>query len=155
MKRTVLIVVLVVVAALAIVALLIQLVPYGRNHTNPPVVREPNWDSAQTRALAQRACFDCHSNETNWNHWYVNVAPFSWLVQRDVDEGRFHMNFSNWGAAHGGEEGGREHDDAGEMIMSGEMPPFQYLLMHPEAKLTDAEKQQLADGLSKLEMTMP
>ncbi len=85
--------------------LLIQLVPYGRNHTNPPVLQEPNWDSPQTRALAQRACFDCHSNETEWP-WYSHVAPVSWLVQRDVEEGREKVNFSTWGQ--GGAEEGEE-----------------------------------------------
>jgi hypothetical protein len=74
---------------------LIQLVPYGRDHTNPPVVAEPAWDSPQTRALAVRACFDCHSNETVWP-WYSNVAPASWLVQRDVDDGRRRLNWSEW-----------------------------------------------------------
>ncbi len=74
---------------------LLQLVPYGRNHTNPPVAAEPAWASAQTRALAVRACFDCHSNETTWP-WYSNVAPVSWLIQRDVDEGRRRLNFSEW-----------------------------------------------------------
>ena len=43
-----------------------QLVPYGRAHTNPPVIAEPAWDSPRTRELAARACFDCHSNETKW-----------------------------------------------------------------------------------------
>lgn len=62
---------------------LIQLVPYGRNHTNPQVQNEPNWDSPQTRELASTACFDCHSNETDWSRWYANVAPASWLVQRE------------------------------------------------------------------------
>ncbi|MRR33844.1 hypothetical protein EG829_03970, partial [bacterium] len=61
----------------------IQAVPYGRNHDNPPVVREPNWDSPETRGLAKRVCFDCHSNETVWP-WYTWVAPVSWLVYRDV-----------------------------------------------------------------------
>jgi mono/diheme cytochrome c family protein len=65
----------------------IQLVPYGRDHINPQVTQESRWDSARTRALAARACFDCHSNETVWP-WYSNVAPVSWLIQRDVDEGR-------------------------------------------------------------------
>ena len=54
-----------------------QLVPYGRDHSNPPVTAEPNWDSPETRALFKRACFDCHSNETVWP-WYAYVAPFSW-----------------------------------------------------------------------------
>jgi hypothetical protein len=59
-------------AALAGFAL-IQLVPFGRNHTNPPTTAEPRWDSPRTRALARRACFDCHSNQTTWR-WYSNVA---------------------------------------------------------------------------------
>lgn len=122
---------------------LIQLVPYGRNHTNPPIVNEPNWDSAQTRELAVRACFDCHSNETTWL-WYTNIAPFSWLSQNDVDEGRAHLNFSEWG------NGRRESERPGELIetiQEGSMPPFIYYPTHPNAKLTAAEKQQLIDGL--------
>ncbi len=125
-----------------VVFLLIQLVPYGRDHTNPPVVSEPNWDSQQTRDLAKRACFDCHSNETIWP-WYSNIAPISWLVYRDVAEGRQQFNFSEWQTSY--------LKDAGEfteIINEGEMPPFQYVLMHPDAKLTSAEKTQLINGLS-------
>jgi hypothetical protein len=120
---------------------LIQLIPYGRNHTNPPVVQEPNWD-AQTRAIAQKACFDCHSNETTWP-WYSNIAPVSWLVYHDVQEGRSHMNFSDWGNM------GLSASMIERKIQSGEMPPPQYLLMHPSARLTDAEKQALVQGLGK------
>lgn len=121
--------------------LLIQLVPYGRNHTNPPVLQEPNWDSPQTRALAQRACFDCHSNETEWP-WYSHVAPVSWLVQRDVEEGREKVNFSTWGQG-GAEEG----EELAEVIHEGEMPLPIFLLTHPEARLSAAEKADLARGL--------
>jgi mono/diheme cytochrome c family protein len=121
---------------------LIQLVPYGRNHSNPAVVSEPNWDSPQTRELAQRACFDCHSNETVWP-WYSNVAPISWLTQHDTDEGREHLNFSTWGS--GGQ--GREPGEAVETIAEGQMPPPVYLITHPEARLTSAEKQTLMEGL--------
>jgi hypothetical protein len=63
----------ILLGAVALFAL-IQVVPYGRSHTNPPVQSEPKWDSPQTRALAVRACYDCHSNETTWP-WYTNVAP--------------------------------------------------------------------------------
>ena len=122
--------------------LLMQLVPYGRDHANPPVLSEPDWDSSQTRTLAQSACFDCHSNETVWP-WYSQVAPVSWLVQHDVDEGRQVLNFSTWGNGRG-EEG----EEIGEVIWEGEMPPAQFLLTHPEARLTDAEKQQLIRGLT-------
>jgi hypothetical protein len=59
--------------------LVIQLIPYGHDHTNPPVVKEAPWDSPRTRELAVGACFDCHSNETVWP-WYSNIAPGSWLL---------------------------------------------------------------------------
>src|SRR6478735_10619944 len=81
--------------ALGIGCVAIQFVPYGHAHTNPPVRLEPAWDSPQTRELAARACFDCHSNLTKWP-WYSNVAPVSWLIQRDVDGGRAALNFSEW-----------------------------------------------------------
>jgi len=68
------------VLAGGIVFIAMQLVPYGHAHTNPPVTGEPKWDSPQTRELAKRACFDCHSNETDWP-WYSNIAPVSWLIQ--------------------------------------------------------------------------
>jgi len=118
-----------------------QLVPYGRNHTNPPVVAEPAWDQPETRAMAVRACFDCHSNQTVWP-WYTHVAPVSWLVQHDVDEGRQMLNFSEWQ---------RHHEEAGEAadeVLEQEMPPRIYLLPHPEARLLDSERQALARGLS-------
>ena len=135
---------LITLATLAAVFLLLQLVPYGRAHDNPPVVAEPNWDSPQTRQLAQQACFDCHSNETVWP-WYSNVAPISWLVQHDVVEGREHLNFSNWGQSTGE---GEETEEMGETVLEGEMPMRNYLITHPEARLTDAERAALADGLA-------
>jgi hypothetical protein len=119
--------------------LVIQLVPYGLDHENPPVVAEPSWDSVQTRALAVRACFDCHSNETVWP-WYSNVAPMSWVVQRDVDEGREELNYSEW-------NGHQEGEESAESVVEGWMPPGFYRLIHPQARLTDAELTLLADGL--------
>ena len=71
----------------------------------------------QTRALAQRACFDCHSNETKWP-WYSTIAPVSWLVQRDVEEGRRGLNFSEWGRPH------KEANEAASSVEKGEMPPL-------------------------------
>ncbi|MCB9933207.1 MAG: heme-binding domain-containing protein [Planctomycetes bacterium] len=118
----------------------IQLVPYGRDHSNPPVTAEPQWDSTATRDLAKRACFDCHSNETVWP-WYSHVAPVSWLLQRDVDEGRSKLNFSEW------DKPQKEADEAAKEVREGEMPPWFYLPTHPEARLTDAEKQALIAGL--------
>lgn len=137
-------IVTIIIIVLAGGFILIQLVPYGRDHTNPPVLAEPQWDSAQTRELAQRACFDCHSNETLWP-WYSNIAPVSWLVQRDVDEGREHLNFSEWGRG-----GGEEADELAEVIYEGTMPPRSFLITHPEARLSDTELQVLARGLATM-----
>ena len=133
-------------AILVLVAVLIasQAVPYGRDHHNPPVVLEPSWDAPRTRALAKDACFDCHSNETTWP-WYANFAPVSWLVQYDVMEGRRHLNFSDWRR---GERKGEKVKELREVLSEGEMPPLPFLLLHPEARLSDAQKQQLLDGLT-------
>jgi hypothetical protein len=104
------------------------------------VVAEPSWDSAQTRELNIRACYDCHSNETVWP-WYSNVAPVSWLVQRDVDEGREELNYSQWNGAQEGEE-------SAATVREGSMPPRSYLLTHHDARLTDAELAALENGLA-------
>lgn len=122
---------------------LIQLVPYGCGHTNPPVTKEPAWSSPAVRSLAVRACYDCHSNATVWP-WYAYVAPMKWLVQSDVDEGRQHLNFSEWDQHQRG-----VHKAAGE-IESGEMPLWFYLPMHSDARLTADEKQQLITELRRL-----
>ncbi|MDZ7361674.1 MAG: heme-binding domain-containing protein [candidate division KSB1 bacterium] len=120
--------------------IIIQLIPYGRAHSNPPVRMEPQWDSPQTRELAKRACFDCHSNETVWP-WYSNVAPVSWLVQRDVEKARQQLNFSEWDRPE------NEAGEAAEQIKKGEMPLWFYVPLHPSARLSAGEKQALIRGL--------
>jgi hypothetical protein len=137
MAKAIITIIIVVVVG----ALVIQLVPFGRAHTNPPVTGEPRWDSAQTKALFDRACADCHSNQTAWP-WYSNVAPVSWLVARDINEGRQRFNVSTWGS--GENEGGH----AAQLVREGEMPMPIYLMMHPDARLTAAEKDQLIQGLA-------
>jgi len=127
-----------VLGILVVLFVLIQFVPVDK--TNPPVVQEPTWDSPRTRELVQAACFDCHSNETVWP-WYGNVAPVSWLLALDVDRGRAEANFSEWSASE------KSADDFAEVIRDGEMPPFYYVLMHSEADLSDAEKDELIAGL--------
>jgi hypothetical protein len=130
-------------AGVALLAALValQLVPYGREHTNPPVVMEPEWNRASTRDLAARACFDCHSNETRWP-WYGSVAPASWFMQRHVDEGRAVLNFSEW------QRHQREAYESAEIILEGKMPLGGYTLMHSPARLSPGEKRALSRGLS-------
>ncbi len=121
----------------------IQLVPYGREHSNPAVVAEPSWDSLQTRETFFMLCADCHSNETKWP-FYSNIAPVSWLVQADVDEGREYFNISMWNVrkVNGG-------DEAAEKYKAGEMPPWIYQLPRPQTRLSDADKAAFIKGLTK------
>ncbi len=135
-KRTVVRSMLALFALLA----LIQLVPYGKNHTNPPVLQEPKWDSLKTRQVFMRVCRNCHSNETEWP-WYGAVAPFSWLVQSDVDEGRSEFNVSEWGRPK------NKGDEAAKEVREGDMPPWYYLPPHPEARLTKTEREEFVRGL--------
>ncbi len=121
--------------------LAIQLVPYGWNHTNPAVVAEPKWDTPRTRELFFRACADCHSNESKWP-WYSRLAPVSWLVYNDVQEGREHLNVSEWNRPQ------KDADEASEKLQEGEMPLPIYLPFHPKARLAPADKADLVSGLA-------
>ena len=103
---------------------------------------EPAWDSPVTRALAKQACFDCHSNETEWPA-YSSVAPASWLIQHDVNEGRAVLNFSEWHRPQ------PEATAAAEEVFEREMPPAMYQLMHAHARLSYADRDRLARGLAK------
>ena len=69
--------------------------------TNPPVAPGASFEEAaspppEVARLVQRACADCHSNRSTWP-WYAHVSPASWLVVGDVNEGREHLNLSEWG----------------------------------------------------------
>jgi mono/diheme cytochrome c family protein len=120
----------------------IQFIPY--RVTNPAVQQEPKWDSPRTRRLAVAACFDCHSNETK-TAWWEDIAPLSWWITNHVEEGRAKLNFSEWGT------GGGNSDDAAETVLNGSMPPGYYTWfgMRSNAKLTPAERRELASGLQK------
>jgi heme-binding protein len=130
--------------AVALVLLLAQLVPYGREHTNPPEGTLASFDSPVTKDLAQRACFDCHSNRTRWP-WYASVAPISWRIHHHVAEGREKLNFSAFDPAI--EKVADAAGEAGQSVTRREMPPVDYLVMHPEARLTLEERATLARGL--------
>lgn len=131
---------LVIIGVVVVVFVLIQFVPYRVD--NPPVKQEPAWNSARTRTLAVAACYDCHSNETHTYKW-EDVAPLSWWITNHVKEGRDALNFSE--CTRGGGE-----NEAAETIRNGSMPPNYYTWfgLHSNAKLTAAEQQQLASGLT-------
>jgi hypothetical protein len=134
--------ILVIAIAVIVLGLVgIQFWPTGFDRTNPPVVAEPPWDAAETRQLAVRACYDCHSNETVWP-WYSRIAPLSWMIEQDIAEGRAVLNFSEWGSAPT-----PEIEETVEQISTRKMPLPYYLLLHPEARLSNVEQGQLINGL--------
>jgi len=106
--------------------------------TNPPerfVFDGP----PEVEHIMRRACFDCHTNETRWP-LYARIAPGSWLMARDVHNGRNHLNLSKWGDADE-EERQTDRENAWEQVESGAMPPWFYVFpMHHDAKLSDADK---------------
>lgn len=134
--------VLVAVAICLVAFVVIQLVPY--RVTNPRATQEPAWDSPRTRRLAVAACFDCHSNQSHTT-WWEDIAPLSWWITNHVRDGRASLNFSESGKRRG------ESDDAAETVLDGSMPPSYYtwLGMHPNAKLTERERRELAAGLKR------
>lgn len=123
---------------LAVLFVGIQFVPINR--TNAPITREVKWDTPATRVLAQRACFDCHSNETV-RPWYDRIAPVSFYVENHINDGKRRLNFSEWD---------KPNSDMGEIkkvLQNGSMPLWDYLIMHPNAKLSDQETTDLLAGL--------
>jgi len=129
---------------LAIIILfgLIQLIPYGKDHTNPAITNTLKWNNPQAKVLFQRACADCHSFETKWPK-YASIAPVSWFVMSDVKEGRDHFNISK-------EITPKIIKKAIKQIKEDEMPMWQYTIIHKDARLSDQEKETLIKGLKSL-----
>ncbi|HEX2386889.1 MAG TPA: heme-binding domain-containing protein [Candidatus Binatia bacterium] len=122
-----------IVLVAALVA--IQLVPVER--ANPPVesdIATPD----EVKRILRHSCYDCHSNETIWP-WYARVAPMSWLIARDVKEGRRELNFSEWNKFTGGRRA-RKFKEIVEQVEQEKMPQWYYIVLHPDAKLPAADK---------------
>jgi len=120
----------------------IQFVPYGKDHSNPKSVAEPQWNTKKTRATFFKLCGDCHSNETTWPI-YSTIAPISWLVQHDVDEGRENLNVSMWG-----DQKRNKGDEAAHEYKEGDMPPWIYQLPRPQNKLSQNNREEFIAGLN-------
>ncbi len=129
-----------VLVVLVVLVAGIQLVPVQRD--NPPE-RAPIAGPPEVVQVLEQSCFDCHSNRTRWP-WYSRLAPVSWLVARDVNDGRSHLNFSNWelfDAPRRAELGRRVWEE----VEKGEMPLGIYLLLHEEADLDPQDRDTLRE----------
>ncbi len=135
-----------VLVALLVIFLAIQLVPVNR--TNPPFdpagsLERSTSVPANVKAILDRSCKDCHSNETRWPG-YGYVAPMSWLLVHDVDEGRENLNFSEWGT----HDADAQRDSLVEIcrqVRRGVMPLRPYTWIHPSARLTAEDVKTLCD----------
>ena len=121
--------------ALGLGLLAIQLVPVVR--TNPPLQSDIP-AAADVKGVLRRACYDCHSNETVWP-WYSRVAPVSWLVVSDVDQGRRQLDFSAWDA-YSERQRARKIRKIWEKVQEGHMPPWYYLALHRDARLSERDR---------------
>ena len=97
----------------------------------------------EAHAVLERACRDCHSNDTRWP-WYSNVAPISWFVIDHVNHGRRHFNYSDW-AQYDRDQVPRLLKNTCELTRKEEMPIASYLWLHPEARVTDRDIVALCD----------
>ena len=130
-----------VVAGLAVAVLLsIQLVqpektnPQSDPHASFEAVAHPPHRVAST---LRRACGDCHSNETRWP-WYSRISPVSWLIAKDVQQGRTHFNLSAWNQREAGQEAPEIRELCAE-VQAGKMPPRSYTGLHPSSRLNPSE----------------
>ena len=131
---------------LAVIALAIQLVPNelpAVEATNPGDLIGSGIVSEEIAGMLKTTCYDCHSNETKYP-WYSYVAPFSWLVAKDVREAREELNFSTW-QNYEMLEKLEKLDDISIEVKEGEMPMGIYTVIHSSAKLDDAQRQQIVE----------
>jgi len=115
--------------------------------TNPPVLHDLIASSTMpppVAAMLHAACYDCHSSETKWP-WYAHVAPMSWLIASDVNEGRKNLNLSDWPTDP--VRAAKRLEDMSEKIGYNEMPPKKYTAIHADARLTADQLKELTDWL--------
>ncbi|MGC2193981.1 MAG: heme-binding domain-containing protein [Terriglobales bacterium] len=96
------------------------------------------------RPIISRACGDCHTDATRWP-WYSHVPPVSLLVERDVKKGREHLNFSTWGANQSHQPTRNQIQEVCDAVSDNAMPPRAYRLMHPNARLSQRDIDELCD----------
>ena len=94
-----------------------------------------------TARLVRNGCYDCHSNETKYL-WYSNVQPIAWFLKNHIDDGRKHLNFSTFATYEPKRQAHKLYETV-EMLENNEMPLESYVVGHPEAKFSEAERQEL------------
>lgn len=135
-----------ILLGLLVVFVLIQL--YRPSRENPPVDQAKTIEQSMAiprnvETVLARSCNDCHSSKTVWP-WYSSIAPMSWLLADHIKDGRKELNFSEWGDFSARRKR-RKFEEICEQVNKGHMPIDSYLWLHPEAKLSPAERTLLCD----------
>ena len=133
---------------IAFIVVFIVIQVFRINKTITPVNEQTDFMAVtqinpEVATILKNACYDCHSNQPTYP-WYTSVAPVSWWIKNHINEGSKHLNFSIW-QTYTVKRKDHKLEECVEMIEEGEMPMNSYTWMHPEAKLTDAQKQLLID----------
>ena len=131
---------------LILLAIIIIMQFFRIDKTNPEIVLandfiEIKQPDAKTTRLLKSACYDCHSNTTNYP-WYSNVAPISWWLQDHIDEAKSHVNFSEWTSYDEKKQLHKLHE-CYEEVEHGEMPLESYTWIHSEANLSHEDREHL------------
>ncbi len=138
---------------LGLLGVLVILQFFQIDQSNPPVQASQDLLSAvqppeEVASLLKTACYDCHSYQTEYP-WYANIQPVGWWLQGHVEEGREHLNYSTW-TAYDAEKRAHKAEESAEEVAEGHMPLKVYPLTHPEARLTDAQRERLSTWLTAL-----
>ncbi|WP_027377173.1 heme-binding domain-containing protein [Kaistella palustris] len=102
-----------------------------------------------TANLIRNGCYDCHSNESKYP-WYANLQPVGWFLKDHIEEGRKELNFSTF-ATNPAKRQAHKLSEVQEMIENGKMPLDSYVLGHPEAKFSAAQKQEIIQYFKLIE----
>ena len=127
--------------------IILALIQFFRiDKTNPPVKQELDFVTVNkplggVAQILKTSCYDCHSNETAYP-WYTNIAPVSWWIKNHINEGRHHLNFSEW-RAYSSKKADHKLEECVENVHAGEMPLFSYTLIHRNAALSEEQQHAL------------
>jgi Haem-binding domain len=125
------------------------------DRTNPPAPPAASLKArtpAHITALLDRACRDCHSNETSWP-WYTNISPASWLVFNHVSHGRDHFNYSEWNT-YDSDDQDKFLGAMCDLVKRERMPLPSYLILHPDSKLSREDVASLCVWSDKMRDTL-
>lgn len=138
--------------ALIVLFVLIQFIPVKKNQSTEDDFGILNYyqldQDGEIASILKTSCYDCHSNNTIYP-WYNKIAPVSWYLAKHVNNGKKHLNFSDWKYM---DDAKKEHkiEECIEMILEDEMPLTSYTLVHGDAKLSEAQKESLVKFFESL-----